>query len=278
MTENLLHVDTKTVVDAVQTSSSASFIHPISLLRSFMVGNVLVSGIGTTGRLFLSNMGDKYGIFFSVNSYLTEQNPRGCTCDTSDRCSVPAAFYNYTMVDQFQAFVYLNDAPDVLFAMDGWFVGCWGLGPLLISSFTDSFLYNQTTLDLIAGYFRWPSDSMLPTVLSRNESNRTNKGNRTFTDHLQNVFLIDLLTEIDYILYFGQCQPYTCTYLIKQHPSILYVFTLLLALYGGLTVVLRFLIPYVVSFLIQRLRNPNAARAFMGKFQAEFFRTSTVLL
>ena len=276
LTESRLHVDTKLVIDAVQASSSTSFSHPIALLRSFMVGNMLVSGIGMAGQTYLFNSNGEYGAYFQVNNYVSPQHIDECTCDNSDICSVPAAFYDYVMIDQYAAIIYGDYNPGVLFAINGWFVGCWALGSLLVSSFTDGFLYNKTALDLIAASFNWSSDATLPTVLSRNDLNQTDNSNRTFNELLQNLFVIDILTEIDYIPYFTQCQPKTCYYSIEQHQSLWYVFILLLALYGGLTVVLRFLIPYVVSFVIQHLRCQNVVHVNIGKFQARFFRTATV--
>jgi hypothetical protein len=46
--------------------------------------------------------------------------------------------------------------------------------------------------------------------------------------------------------YYSQCSPIECTYNFQQRNSFIYLISLLISLYGGLTISLRFLSPWIV--------------------------------
>lgn len=123
---------------------------------------------------------------------------------------------------------------------------------------------NQTALDLIGSYFDWPSSFAIPTALNLNESNRTNGSRETFEDLLEILFIENTVVERSYSLYFKQCQARAFSYSIKQHASSIYVVTSLLALYGGLSTVLRFLVPELVAYMVKRLRHQITVPVILG--------------
>jgi hypothetical protein len=108
---------------------------------------------------------------------------------------------------------------------------------------------------------------MVPTALNLTRLNTANERNGTLDDLLQTSFVEGMTTKLNYSLYFEQCQIQSCFYSIKQHLGFLYIITSLLGLYGGLSIALRFLIPYIVAFLISRLRRRVAVPIIDGKFE-----------
>ena len=48
--------------------------------------------------------------------------------------------------------------------------------------------------------------------------------------------------------YYDVCEPVLCTFTTIQKKSIIYLFTLLIGLYGGLTVALRIIAPLLIVF------------------------------
>jgi hypothetical protein len=60
--------------------------------------------------------------------------------------------------------------------------------------------------------------------------------------------------------YYSQCSPIECTYNFQQRNNFIYLISLLISLYGGLTISLRFFAPWIVQ-LIQRIN----ARTFQRK-------------
>ncbi|UJR06784.1 hypothetical protein I4U23_011071 [Adineta vaga] len=246
--ENLLLIDTEAVIDTLKKRIFEDFQQPILFIRPLMIDNLIASGIQTAGLLGYypqNNIPD--AIFVITNYHRGASCEYSCTCDNADTCAVPAVFYNDTLFSIQQQFCYIDGVTRTPFAMKNWFVGCWALGSLLLSSVESSFLNNQTALELIALHSNWSSSLILPTVLNLNVSQQANKSNNTFNDLLQNLFVEELLPVINYSLYFTECRPRSCFYLMTRSSNILYIFTSLLALYGGLSIVLQFLVPYIVT-------------------------------
>ncbi|CAF1509886.1 unnamed protein product, partial [Adineta steineri] len=116
-------------------------------------------------------------------------------------------------------------------------------------------------LNLIDMYYSWSSNSVLPDVLNLNESNKTNETKGTFSDHLQTLFVKGSPANINYSLYYAQCKPQSCSYSAPKKASFLYLLILFLSLYGGLSVPLQFIVPYIVNLLMRRLRRTTETHA-----------------
>jgi hypothetical protein len=132
----------------------------------------------------------------------------------------------------------------------GWYVACWPIESLLLSTL-ESF-YNETALKRIITNVNssTPLDSF--TVLNESVSSRFNRSNslNTLIDAL---FIENSTKVLNYSSYFERCRPQSCRYDINERAQILYVIISLLEFYGGLIVVLRLIIPYVVTFVVNRL-------------------------
>ena len=66
-------------------------------------------------------------------------------------------------------------------------------------------------------------------------------------DRLATLFVNTWSTNINYSQYVAQCAPSFCTYSFKEQSNISYTITLLISLYGGLTLILRSLAAYLVK-------------------------------
>lgn len=63
--------------------------------------------------------------------------------------------------------------------------------------------------------------------------------------------------DINYSQYYTQCSPNLCFYTFTAGNNALYALTTLIALLGGLSVLLRFIVPLVVHWIRQRLQATN---------------------
>ncbi|CAF4085931.1 unnamed protein product [Adineta steineri] len=269
--EDKFNTSTEKVIGEFLNNSYTNFDHSMSILSSFMHGNLLVPGIGTTAITFLQTLdGSSYYSAVIPRNYMSSQFPFGCMCDHNDTCSIASGFYNSTVFDNLVISYWDNEA-DVSFIMKNWFVSCSALNSLLMSSFEESFLFNQTALNLIGMYYSWSSNSVLPDALNLNESNKTNETKSTFSDLLQTLFVKEQLHNINYSLYYAQCKPQSCSYSAPKKASFLYLLILFLSLYGGLSVPLQFIVPYIVTLLMRRLRRTTETRADTGKFKSQLF-------
>jgi hypothetical protein len=134
--------------------------------------------------------------------------------------------------------------------LEGWYVACWPVESLLLS--TLEIFYNETTLKNIITNVNASIPLDCFTVLNASVGSRFSRSSSL--NILADELFIENWTKIlNYTSYFEQCQPQSCLYDINERAQILYIITSLLGLYGGLTVVLGLIIPYVVTFVFNRL-------------------------
>jgi hypothetical protein len=252
LNEDRWRIEIGAIINEFLNSSFADVQQKISFIRLYVIYNLLVSAIQTPISLLIDNENDSLVINSERNSFISSAIDFNCTCGY-DTCYFRSSFYNATMVNNEAYIAYWILQSQLSLVLDNWFVGCWALESLFLSSFNSSFLYNQTELNLIATYFNWSSDVTLPTALNLTQSNNTNSTSGILYDLIETSFVENMLTELNYSIYFEQCQAKSCFYSIQKHSDFLYMVTSLLALYGGLSIALQFLIPYIVAFLIERL-------------------------
>jgi hypothetical protein len=85
--------------------------------------------------------------------------------------------------------------------------------------------------------------------------------NTTVNELVSKLFLEEWSKEIFYDRYFGQCEPTICSYSYIDNANPLYVATMLLGLYGGLTVVLSWWCPLFIKLIRQiRIRHKRKQR------------------
>ncbi|CAF3605429.1 unnamed protein product, partial [Adineta steineri] len=76
-----------------------------------------------------------------------------------------------------------------------------------------------------------------------NASTPSNYSSNTLIGNLvDSLFVEDWGIVSNYSSYFTSCAPYSCTYQYIDHNTILYIITTVLGLYGGLTVILHFIV------------------------------------
>ena len=241
----------------------------VSFLRSIITFNLLVSGIQTSVELII-RLENEVVIAKPLRIfYEPAADESNCACDDHSTCHLLSRFYNTTRYDNDADLTYWLIQSYITLVFKNWFAGCSAVESLLQSSFRDSFLDNQTALNVISSYFNWSSSLAIPAALNLNESNKTNGSRETFEDLLEILFLENTVVERSYSLYFEQCQALSCFYSITQHANALYIITSLLALYGGLSTVLRFLVPELIAYMAKRLRHRIAGPAIEGEFESK---------
>ncbi|CAF4349875.1 unnamed protein product, partial [Adineta steineri] len=78
-----------------------------------------------------------------------------------------------------------------------------------------------------------------------NASTPSNYSSNTLIGSIaDSLFVEDWGIKSNYSSYFSSCAPYSCSYKYTDHNTILYIITTMLGLYGGLVVILRFIVWY----------------------------------
>jgi hypothetical protein len=63
--------------------------------------------------------------------------------------------------------------------------------------------------------------------------------------------------QISFSSYYQQCNPVSCVYTYNKQGDLAYVLTTTIALIGGLTTILKIIVPSIVAF-IRRKKRPQA--------------------
>jgi hypothetical protein len=213
---------TTAALNSFKSTISNSFVHTLNMLLGVAQGNGLVSGYSTNWGVFLPNMTKDATIYTKARIY------GECNCATSVSCNESSIPY-----------------------VSGFVVGCLPLESFLRSTF--ECLYNQSCINTISSVV---NSSIIPRVL--------NNTNSQFASHLvansivEKMFIEFWSINVSYDNFFQQCQPKSCLYTLTRRSNILYAITTIVGLYGGLTVLLKLIVPFSVHrihALIRRRRH-----------------------
>ena len=160
----------------------------------------------------------------------------GCSCGTRSDCSEPGGiFQSYT--DRF------------VFPVPGWNVSCSAMNTLAGS--TLECFYNQTCIDLLKHYANTINTNFTDFPLNQSSlsSSKPSRFNAytALKDIISDFFIEEWQVDLAYPQFYNKCEPTFCSYNIEQRHNLLYVFSHILSLYGGLTVSLRFIVPYIIT-------------------------------
>ncbi|UJR18688.1 hypothetical protein I4U23_005595 [Adineta vaga] len=163
----------------------------------------------------------------------------------------------------------------------GFITTCTSFGSFLSSTF--DCLHNKECIELLIKYF--PSITQTNFNLT-NSILSSKQQNLSLYNHLKNLFIDHRSIKINYSEYFHQCKPSFCSYMRNDQKNIYYALTVLVSLYGGLTIILHFITPYLISMLFKfKYQSTNTNMTIIerlrkyGKLlqQLNFYQTSVDL-
>jgi hypothetical protein len=145
-----------------------------------------------------------------------------------------------------QAVIYEGEYPDnSTFVVPGFYWGCFVIEALLQSRL--ECFYNQTCINILQRYIE-SSSSMNVTPLDSSLSTRYNASSTI--QELVNQLMVEYWNlSILYENYYEDCQPTQCSYTYANKIDAVYIVTTVCGLFGGLVVVLKFLIPLLVRLI-----------------------------
>lgn len=187
-----------------------------------------------------------------INTDLFRQlNDTECACTDFASCHMSAGFYDIVTFDN-SGGVFDQVALPPRESIPGWYTGCWPVETLLLSTLEN--FYNQTALNRIVYYFNSSSAAEDLFIALNTSQNSSFDASNTIEELVAELFIETWTKELNYTAYFHQCQSEICTFNINERASFLYIVTSLLGLYGGMSVVLLFATPYVVTFIMKKFR------------------------
>ena len=201
------------------------------LQKIFNFKTILYAGRGLTRGNQLMNLFSSNWIFSPIDNtqalggrVQNKPTSRGsnCSCSTSSDCTEP---------------VTINSR-----IVPGFVKGCTALESVLRSTLTC--LYDQSCIELINvgnSTLIQPLDSSVPSRFTSNS---------TVQDLVEYGFQEGWSLSIDYSHFLSECASHICDYSISRGKTVMEIVTLLLGLYGGLTIILRFFVPRLLGIII----------------------------
>ncbi|CAF1471173.1 unnamed protein product [Adineta steineri] len=214
------------MINEAKSNAPSTFIRLLSLLRATNHGNAFISSYGTNYQ-YKASVYSTFSTTLYTQAMIYDNN---CSCQFNSTCIIDASF---TKINSTQTIT-----------VKGLKMGCTPSESLLAS--TLECFYDQSCINLIqtmAGY----NTNITPIPL--NITNSRFLMNTTVMNLINDLFIEKWSTIMNYSSYFNRCSPMICSYTYIQRLNSFCTLTYLLGLYGGLTIILKWISPKIVYFV-----------------------------
>ncbi|CAF1409030.1 unnamed protein product [Didymodactylos carnosus] len=221
---------TRSFIKQFQLYTTQTFLRTLSFVQKTTQANSLMSGLLTNFRFVQSPPGFTQDLFFTPSLYVNKSNLT-CSCDVSSKCLEPSAIYNNLTL-------YLE------FVVPGFYLSCFIVDSLL-QSILECFYQRQCINEIQS----WMTTNF--TIVSPPDATLKSKYRPTtpVQEIFSNLTIEQWLTTILFSSYYDECHPTECTFSYVQSFDLLYTIVALLALTGGLTKILKVIVPNVVRLI-----------------------------
>jgi hypothetical protein len=176
-----------------------------------------------------------------------------CSCALDGQCNDVMSFFSYTDGTIFAPY-------NLTFTLSDIFVTCFVVPSVLQSSL--GCFFNQTCLDMVQSEIE-SERSINISILDANSTRFS--PNSSIGTILDNLMVETWNERIEYFEYYEQCAPEQCTYSYTSRNNPFQIVTTLVGLLGGLSVVLKIIIPLIVRWIRNRMRPRAETNTLTGK-------------
>jgi hypothetical protein len=260
VTKNVQQIDlfqsqSEQIINLFKQTTINSYLQVLSMGRQMISGNALYSGLGTSYD-YTTVGNNSFDLVFYPVTYTSENSSNGstsCSCKFDpNTCGKSTGIYT------------LGEYHRVLFYIPGLWLGCYVTESLFGS--TLECYFNQSCLDtiyqLIVSMSKYPFNA---TAMIYNSSNTQYDTTTKLQEIIEQLMIEQWNDQISFNSYFRQCDPVLCVYTYNKQGDLAYVLTTTIALIGGLTTVLKIIIPPMVEFLRKKKRPPPIEAEADGK-------------
>ena len=222
ITSEIFEERIRSTVNRIKLNAPITLNRLMSLIRMKAHGDGIVSTYGTNYQYIIPANTSKLDSAAFTHPLTYDQN---CSCALNFTCTINASFYQTELK-----------------TIQGLKMGCTPSESLLASTlecFSSSSCIDL--LDKMVHYNRTNALSPLNVTGSRFAVDAT------VDDLVKELFVEKWSTEMSYSKYFDQCSPRVCSYTYFQQFNLIYTVTYILGLFGGLTIVLKWMCPRLVS-------------------------------
>lgn len=227
ISSDLFETQMNSIIKSFRTSVPLTFKRTLDTTRGLIQGNSLLTGYQTNWKLTIIGMHLYAPMYTDPLSY-----GNSCNCATSALCTQPAI-----ITDQYPT------------GLPGLLIGCYPLEAILQSSL--ECLYDRICLDSIILYMNQTSSNITMTTLNSSLlSTSESLINETVEQMTDRLFIDQWYINRSYDTYYEQCASTHCTYSYIQTFDIFYIVTTILGLYGGLSTILKIIVPLIVYCIL----------------------------
>jgi hypothetical protein len=243
----LFRSQTDQIVNLFKQTTTNSYLQALSMERQILSGNALFSGALTNYRYTTvgNNLYDQVFFPYIFTSGNSSNGSTNCSCKPyPSTCGGATGIYNLALLN-----------PQLQFSISGLWTGCYTIESIFGSTFECYF--NQSCLDQIYQYIG-PASSypFNATAMIYNSSNTQYEIITKAIQVIEKLMIEQWNNQILFNSYYEQCNPLFCVYTYNEQGDLAYVFTTTIGLIGGLTTILKIIIPWIVAF-IRRKKRPQ---------------------
>jgi hypothetical protein len=253
----LFESETRILVDKFRLSMTNNILLSLSMILNMTQANALLSALKTSHVFSVTTIFDWVVI--------VSQDYGDCQCAASFTCTSPSHILELPN-------------PSSVFIVPGFYTGCYVIESLLQS--TLECFFNQECIDQLQAHAS-PSSSMNVPALNASLLSLYTKYS-TIQGLLDNLMIEQWNVSIYYEQYYNQCQPTQCTYTFQTRNDLIYIVTTLFGRAGGLTTVLKFILPRLVKIFKKKRQEQQASTGKMKSkitectiSEAQFGRTKS---
>ncbi|CAF1492193.1 unnamed protein product [Adineta steineri] len=237
MSRSLFDTEMNETLSQFESKTKTTFAHMLDFIRSTIQGNALLYITTDAWSLVAVETDDKRDTnFLSVPVTLNNiQDNTSCSCATLRTCQIP----RQVKID------------NNWITIDGLVGGCHELETLLLSSLTC--LYSSGYINLLRTIFAG-KEALLNEFIRLNGQRTRFSVDDTVEKIAYEIFIESWSTpNISYERYFNSCSPSYCTYTYYQKSDALEILTTFLSAYGSLSIVVYFIVPYLIKLIKKSL-------------------------
>jgi hypothetical protein len=195
------------------------------MIRDATQANALFSALQTNYKLTIAT--NSTSLLTKVIDY------DGCTCFSSATCTTQSSIFDHL-------------SQKSLFDVPGLRTGCHLIESLLQS--TLECFYSQRCIDTLRTYLT--VSSSMPVIALNASLSRRYFINSTVKELVDNLMIEQWNASPTYERYYNECRPTECTYTFETRNDLIYIFTTLFGIAGGLTTVLKLIVPRLIKFIM----------------------------
>ena len=231
-----------TMANSTRSNALVALNRLVLLLRTTNHGDAIVSSYGTNFQYMDPAYKNQTRSIAYTESVTYDQN---CSCDLSFTCFTDASFIDTNSTESKK--------------IKGLKMGCTPSESFLASNL--QCFHDVSCIDLIEEMTNTANIDM-PMPLNLTSSRFSIHA--TVNELVNELFVETWSTTKNYSLYFNQCSPIFCSYSYTQSLNLMYTVNYILGLFGGLTIVFKWICPKMVSLMNKAIESRRRRTRHIG--------------